>query len=151
MNKYLPETLGQYLRRERESREVSLEEISRGTRISRPYLQALEKDDFKSITQQEFILGFLKGYARYLGLDTEEVLKRYRFQRELASRKEVFQQLPLFPSSSVPAEETKEPTISERCRQRFQGRKGFPLSIIVQVIIILIAISLGIYIRYILK
>ncbi|MGD0627598.1 MAG: helix-turn-helix transcriptional regulator [Thermodesulfobacteriota bacterium] len=99
MNGNFTETLGQYLRREREARSVSLEEISRGTRISRPYLEALERDDFHFFSKREYTLGFLRGYARHLGLDPDEILKRYRrspkkfpiprrFQRVLQRRTE---------------------------------------------------------------
>ncbi len=102
------ETLGQYLRRERESRTMSLEELSKATRIGLPYLEALERDDFNFFPQREFIRGFLKGYARQLGLNLEEVLGRYRVQSELMSRKETFQQMPLFPGTVEPEAEPPE-------------------------------------------
>ncbi|NWF56796.1 MAG: helix-turn-helix domain-containing protein, partial [Syntrophaceae bacterium] len=91
------ETVGQYLRRERESRSVSLQELSKNTRINVTFLEALERDDFGALPRQEFIPGFLQGYARQLGLKAEEVLRRYRIQVEWAGRKEKFQQIPLFP------------------------------------------------------
>ena len=83
MNGPFSETLGQYLKRERESRSVSLEELSKGTRISLSFLEALEKDDFDSFSQREFILGFLKGYAQCLDLDPQKVADGYlRFLEE---------------------------------------------------------------------
>ncbi len=103
------ETLGQYLKRERESRTVSLEELSKGTRISCPFLEALEKDDFSFFPQRVFIPGFLKGYARYVGLDIKEVLGRYQIQSELEARKENFRQLSLFPKIVPPEEEIQAP------------------------------------------
>lgn len=141
------ETFGQYLKRERESRSVSLEELSRATRISHPFLEALEKDDFHSFSKPEFIPGFLKGYARHLGLNSEEVLKRYHIQAELASRKETFRQLPLFSDSSHREEEFTEP---ESLPSPPKGRPSHR-GLIVQLAIVLLAIALSLYIHYVLK
>jgi hypothetical protein len=96
MKQGFQETLGQYLRRERESRQIPLPELSRTTRISLPFLKALEGDNLDFFSQHEFIPGFLKLYARHLGLDAQEVLQRYEFQSELHRQKKTFQQLPLF-------------------------------------------------------
>lgn len=144
------ETLGQYLRREREARSVSLEEISRGTRISQPYLEALERDDFHFFSNREYILGFLKGYARHLGLDPEEVLKRYRIQSELTSRKETFEQLPLFPTSALISEEISESekvATSPPAKDRKRSRRG----IFIQLAILFAAVSLTLYFQHLLK
>jgi len=96
MKQGFQETLGQYLGRERESRQIPLPELSRTTRISLPFLKALEEDNLDFFSQHEFIPGFLKLYARHLGLDAQEVLQRYEFQSELHRQKKTFQQLPLF-------------------------------------------------------
>ena len=96
MGERFQETLGQYLRRERESRHISLEELSRTTRINYPFLNALEENDFDFFSQDGFIPGFLRLYARHVGLDCQEVLQRYEFQSEIHRQKRAFQQLPLF-------------------------------------------------------
>jgi len=143
------ETLGQYLRRERESRSVSLEEVSKGTRISLPILEAMERDDFAFIPQREFIPGFLRGFARHVGLNRDEVLRRYRIQSELAGRKEKFQQMPLFPGPGGPAEEVTEPEWAERIPPR--ENKKIPWKILLQVAIVLLALGLSLYLHRILK
>ena len=144
------ETLGQYLRREREARSVSLEEISRGTRISRPYLEALERDDFHFFSKREYTLGFLRGYARHLGLDPDEILKRYRFQLELTGRKESFEQIPLFSSPFPIAEEIPDSAkvpAGPPAKERKPSRRG----IFIQLIIVLAAIGFTLYFQHLLK
>lgn len=144
------ETLGQYLRREREARSVSLEELSRGTRISRPYLEALERDSFLFFSKREYTLGFLRGYARHLGLDADEVLKRYRIQSELTSRKETFEQIPLF-SNSKPNNEEISDSEKVSVSVPVRGPKPSRRKIFIQLVIVLVAIGFTLYFQHLLK
>ncbi|MFH1624178.1 MAG: RodZ domain-containing protein [Pseudomonadota bacterium] len=72
------ESFGEYLKRERVSRGISLEEISATTRVRKIFLEALERDDLGKLPAQVFVKGFLQAYAKYVGLDQEEVVARYR-------------------------------------------------------------------------
>lgn len=74
------ETLGQYLKQEREARRLSLEEIAKATRIKGAYLRDLEADAFGSIPGGVFLQGYLRLYATSVGLDPEEVLRRFKAQ-----------------------------------------------------------------------
>jgi cytoskeletal protein RodZ len=65
---------GEYLRREREMRGVSLEEISTATKISIRFLQAIENEELSKLPGGIFTRSFVRTYARYLGLDEERVL-----------------------------------------------------------------------------
>jgi cytoskeletal protein RodZ len=65
---------GEYLRREREMRGVSLEEISAATKISIRFLQAIENEEVSKLPGGIFTRSFVRTYARYLGLDEERVL-----------------------------------------------------------------------------
>ncbi len=145
------ETLGQYLKRERESRTVSLEELSKGTRISRPFLEALEEDDFSSFPQRVFIPGFLKGYARYVGLDIKEVLARYQVQSELEARKETFRQLSLFPQIVPSEEEIPEPEKKTIQVPASKEEKPYHRNIFIKLAIVVIALALTLYIHHLLK
>jgi cytoskeletal protein RodZ len=145
------ETVGEYLKRERESRRVTLEEISRSTRINRPYLEALERNDFRFFPRPDYIQGFLRGYARHIGLDPGEVLKRYEFQQDLARLKGNFHQLPLFstPGEAAQAEEAnrlESPQASSR-----KGRFSISRSILIQVILLLAALSVSFYLYLAIK
>ena len=65
---------GEYLRREREMRGVSLAEISAATKISTRFLQAIENEELSKLPGGIFTRSFVRTYARYLGLDEERVL-----------------------------------------------------------------------------
>jgi len=71
------EPLGDYLKREREFRNISLEEISRTTKIRESILRALEEDRLDPLGSPIFIKGYLRAYASYVGLDPNDVVLRY--------------------------------------------------------------------------
>lgn len=66
--------IGAQLRAAREARELTLEDIERTTRIRAKYLQALEEENFDVLPGVVYVRGFLKSYARELGLDPEPLL-----------------------------------------------------------------------------
>jgi cytoskeleton protein RodZ len=69
---------GENLRREREMRGVSLEEISSATKISLRFLEAIEREDFSKLPGGIFSRSFIRSYARYLGLDEERVVAEFQ-------------------------------------------------------------------------
>jgi len=69
---------GENLRREREMRGVSLEEISSATKISLRFLEAIEQEDFSKLPGGIFSRSFIRSYARYLGLDEERVVAEFQ-------------------------------------------------------------------------
>ncbi len=70
-------TFGEHLRREREMRGVSLDEVSQATRIGTRFLEALENEHWKDLPGGVFNRGFLRSIARYLGLDEEALVAEY--------------------------------------------------------------------------
>jgi cytoskeletal protein RodZ len=72
---------GERLKREREMREVSLEELTKATRISTRFLLALENEDWEKLPGGVFGHGFVRTIARYLGLDEESLLGEYDMAR----------------------------------------------------------------------
>lgn len=70
-------TFGERLKRERELREVTLDEVSKSTRISARFLQALENEDWSRLPGGVFGRGFVRTIARYLGLSEESLLAEY--------------------------------------------------------------------------
>ncbi|HXJ92782.1 MAG TPA: RodZ domain-containing protein [Terriglobia bacterium] len=71
-------SFGENLRREREMRGVTLEEIAESTKISTRLLRALEQEHFSDLPGGVFTRSFIRHYADYLGLDSEHVLAEYR-------------------------------------------------------------------------
>jgi cytoskeleton protein RodZ len=71
------ETLGDYLKSKREALNISLQEIAQVTRIRRSILEAIESNRYDLLPPKVFAQGFIKSYASYLGLDENEVIKRY--------------------------------------------------------------------------
>jgi cytoskeletal protein RodZ len=68
---------GERLKRERELREVTQEEITSATRIGPRFLAALENEDWEQLPGGVFNRGFVRSIARYLGLDEEAFLAEY--------------------------------------------------------------------------
>jgi cytoskeleton protein RodZ len=75
------ETLGNYLREEREKQGKTLKHIAQKTCISRTTLQAIEDDQDELLPPASYLRGFLKLYALELGLNTEDLLARLPQQR----------------------------------------------------------------------
>jgi len=57
-------TFGERLKRERELREVSLDEVGKGTRIAERFLQALENEQWDRLPAGVFGRGFVRSIAR---------------------------------------------------------------------------------------
>jgi len=72
------ESLGRKLREAREKHNYNLEQIARDTNISKAYLEALEEENFGVIPGDTYVLGFLRNYGEYLGLNPEELVGLYR-------------------------------------------------------------------------
>ncbi len=74
-------TFGDCLKREREMREVSLDEICAATRIGTRFLEAMENEEWEKLPGGVFNRGFVRAVARYLGLDEETMLAEYDLAR----------------------------------------------------------------------
>src|SRR5256885_8000437 len=68
---------GEHLKRERELRGVSRDEICTATRISIRFLEALENEQWSTLPGGIFNRGFVRAVARFLGLDEDDLLAEY--------------------------------------------------------------------------
>ena len=71
-------TVGEILHKAREEKGISLEEISKETKINIKYLKAIEANDFDNLPPATFTKGFMQNYAKTVGLDPENVLAIFR-------------------------------------------------------------------------
>lgn len=70
-------SFGGRLQREREMRGISLDEIAEATKIGTRSLRALECEDFEKLPGGIFNKGFVRAYAKYLGIDEEQAVSDY--------------------------------------------------------------------------
>jgi hypothetical protein len=73
-------TLGAYLRAERERRDLALKTISESTKVSLPLLEGLESDDISRWPGGIFRRAFVRSYSEAVGLDPDDVFKRFERQ-----------------------------------------------------------------------
>jgi cytoskeletal protein RodZ len=72
------QSLGEVLRQTRERYRQDLETVSAELRIRLVYLRAIEDDRFDLLPGPTYASGFLRSYAEYLGLNSKDVIRRYR-------------------------------------------------------------------------
>jgi cytoskeleton protein RodZ len=71
---------GDWLRRERTRRRLTLAQVAQATRIRERYLAAIENDSFDQLPHPVSTIGFIQIYARFLGLDPEPFVRAYKAQ-----------------------------------------------------------------------
>jgi cytoskeleton protein RodZ len=76
--------LGGVLREARERRGLSLDALSRATKINVSTLRTLEASQFDRVAHGIFVRGFLRAYAHEVGLDADEIINRYRAEYDPA-------------------------------------------------------------------
>lgn len=79
------ERLGDLLRRERERRGDQLEYIAEYLRIRPSFLRALENSRYEEFPADAYVIGFLRSYAEFLGLNGKDAIDYYR--HEMAGRR----------------------------------------------------------------
>jgi transcriptional regulator with XRE-family HTH domain len=81
-------SVGQELKRERELRGISLKEIADTTKIGLRFLRALEEDRLDLLPEKFFTRGIIRSYAKYLGLDEENIMNTYLENLQTAEEEE---------------------------------------------------------------
>jgi len=72
------ESIAEKLRNARGEKGYSLEQVARDTHIAKRYITAMESEDFSVFPGEPYVIGFLKNYSSYLGLNPNEVVNLYR-------------------------------------------------------------------------
>jgi cytoskeleton protein RodZ len=122
-------SFGERLRREREMRGISLDDIADATKIGTRLLRALEEEHFELLPGGIFNKGFVRAYAKYLGLNEDEAVADYL---EAAGENA--------PDPRVIAEQNSSRIGRSGGDARPSGHAGFP---IIPVLILLLVIAAG--------
>jgi cytoskeleton protein RodZ len=77
---------GERLKRERELRGVTLDEVSAATKINTRYLEALETAHWAELPGGAFTRGFIRSVSRFLGLDEDDMIAEYSLETKGAAR-----------------------------------------------------------------
>jgi cytoskeleton protein RodZ len=85
-NMIMSDGLGEFLRRERELRRISLDDVAERTKISRRYLEAIEEERYDRLPGETFVRGFIRSYAQSVGLDPADTLLMYNQSRMVHER-----------------------------------------------------------------
>jgi len=72
------ESPGKLLKASRESRNLTLKEVSESTRIREHLLKAIEEDRYEILKYPAYLKGFLKTYAKYLSLNPDDIVRGYQ-------------------------------------------------------------------------
>jgi cytoskeletal protein RodZ len=118
---------GEHLKREREMRGVSLEEIAAATRINTRFLEAIEGERWDQLPGGVFNRGFIRSIARFLGMDEDGLVAEYDLDAKSNGA----------PHSTavVPAEQR-------------MSRHWRPLAVALTVLVLLISGGVFTYVRY---
>lgn len=97
-------SIGQLLRRRREEQGIALADVAMETRVSSTHLQAIEAEDYAALPGLTYSVGFVRSYARHIGLDGDQVAAQFR--AEAADKISV----PLSGVSLEPLDESRVPS-----------------------------------------
>ncbi len=76
-------TLGEKLQKIRNDHRISLTEASKATKIQVKYLEALEAGSYEKLPPEVYVRGFLRGYAGFLGVPEDTILRMYDRERSI--------------------------------------------------------------------
>lgn len=85
-------TVAEILKKAREEKKLSLEEVHKITKIRLKYLEAIEKGDWKALPGIAYVRGFIKVYSDVLGLDPEKMMVLFRREYKDLEKTEVLPQ-----------------------------------------------------------
>jgi len=109
--------IGNFLKERREARGIALIEVEKDLKIRKKYLQALEEGNIDAIPGKTYLIGYLRNYSKYLGIDDENINQIIQTYNNLEKKK-------------IDLAETKKKNIYLKRKDRSVfGRKRFPFPI----------------------
>jgi len=106
--------IGNFLKERREAKGISLIEVEKDLKIRKKYLQALEEGNIDAIPGKTYLIGYLRNYCKYLGVDEENINQIIQTYKNLEKQK-------------TGLEKTKEENIYLKTREKslFEKKKFF--------------------------
>jgi len=106
--------IGNFLREKREEKGISLIEVEKDLKIRKKYLQSLEDGNIDLIPGKTYLIGYLRNYSKYLGIDEENINQIIQTYNNLVKKK-------------VDLEKTKEENIYLKTKNRsmFEKKRFF--------------------------
>lgn len=95
-------TVGKLLQSSREKKGISLEQAEKKTRVRKLYLKAVENEDWSVFTSRIYIIGAIKSYSSFLGIDPEKAMAYFRRdyeKKENVKFRKIFPKLSFLPES----------------------------------------------------
>ncbi len=129
--------LGEFLQKERESRGVTLQDISLETKIRLDYLEAIEKGEFDKLPGEFYARTYLRTYAKTIGLSEALVVEKYE---EIVSKSEAQGE-----KESLPTAKKWDGTLQKTVVSMGQALKINRIHIVLTVVLVLLIASLAIY------
>jgi cytoskeletal protein RodZ len=139
--------IGHILREARENKGLTLEDVQANTRINARYLAALESGQYGALPTPVHVRGFLRNYARFLGLDPQPLLDRYMAVQgrngQVASRsvEEISPDNPLVERQDQPFFDPVNMEVNGKTFDAGGGRSGGVLQVII-ILALVIALAL---------
>jgi cytoskeleton protein RodZ len=122
------ESFGTRLKREREQRKITLDDIAVSTKIATRFLVAIEEDRFDRLPGGIFNKGFVRAYARHLGMDENQAIVDFVAATEPSLPEPQPQDTPVLAALAERVPDTKK---------KSRGDDGFPWGIFAIVLLIL--------------
>lgn len=142
---------GSLLREAREGRRLSLEEIAHRTKISPSQLALIESGNVDDLPGEVFVRGFIRSYARSVGIPDVEPLGLFAQMR--AARKQAAETLGATPVGVTPAEadgrggRESEDGSEDGEQDGLVPRRGIGLAVFVIIVLLIATITLSLFLR----
>jgi cytoskeletal protein RodZ len=132
------ENFGKVLRKARERRSLSLAEVAERTRVPQGSLKLIEAGNIDDLPADVFVRGFIRSYARAVGITDDEPLGL--FEQAQASRRQLEERQAAIPS---------QPALAEAGEEDTQGapRRGIGLAVFVIIVLLIATITLSLFLR----
>jgi cytoskeletal protein RodZ len=138
---------GTFLREERERRQVSLADIAQTTKLSVTSLKLMEAGKLDDLPPDVFVRGFIRSYAKTLGISSSEPLGL--FDQVLAERRRAAE-----PPLVVTRRPSRKPSLERSLSSEMSGeddnqapRRGIGLAVFVIIVLLIATITLSLFLR----